>query len=445
MGMFGEGGLDRRAFLKVGAAALAIPAVGSLAGCGTSSGSATAGGGGSAAETGQLSLIYMGDATQQKAFQALFDEFNKTHPGITIKATGIAAGDWATFANTVSTQIAGGKIPDIVDVATEGQRLISSKGLLLPLDDLIARDKAVTDPFYAGIAPNLKAWSTKYGSPDGKTYFIPGGYNTVIQYCNKTVFDKAGVTLPSPDWTWDDFKNAAEQIKTKTGAFMIGLGYGFPFVDIMPWLLTNGASTMDADWKTATFNSAEAIEAATYVKSLIDAGYSPKPGGTFDAAAQYAKGNLAVLGGGRWPTLDIRRLNMVDKTQIVNWPTHKSNGSPAGWDAWPIFKASKNQEQAWTFLKWMMSKDASVFYASVGGTNVPALLEVAKSDVFLKNAPQGTELIATAIDYATPIPSPDQGAKVQTEVTKGWQAAITGTKPIADALSAANTAIQALL
>lgn len=439
--------LGRRTFLRAGAAALAIPAIGSLAGCsGTPVGGVSTGAGaGAPASTEPLNLIYLGDATQQKAFKALFDAFNKAHPNIKIKANGIAAGDWATFANTVSTQIAGGKIPDIVDVATEGQRLISSKGLLLPLDDLIARDKDVTDPFFNGIAPNLKAWSAKYGSPDGKTYFIPGGYNTVIQYCNTDVFKKAGVALPEKDWTWDDFQAAGQQIKAKTGAFLMGLGYGFPFVDIMPWLLTNGASTMDAEWKTATFNSPEAVEAATYVKSLIDAGLSPKPGGTFDAAAQYAKGNLAILGGGRWPTLDIRRLNMVDKSQIVNWPTKQGNGSPAGWDGWPIFKASKRVEDAWTFMKWMMSKEASEFYASVGGTNVPALTEVAKSQAFLSNAPKGTELIATAIDYATPIPSPDQGAKVQTEITKGWQAAITGTKPVQAALDAANQAIQALL
>ena len=34
----------------------------------------------------------------------------------------------------------------------------------------------------------------------------------------------------------------------------------------MPWLLTNGASTMDADWATATFNSPEAVAAAEFAK-----------------------------------------------------------------------------------------------------------------------------------------------------------------------------------
>ncbi|HEY9294553.1 MAG TPA: sugar ABC transporter substrate-binding protein [Microlunatus sp.] len=437
----GPGGVSRRTILKASAAALALPTAGMLAGCNDSSGQSS----GEADASGPLTLIYLGDATQQKAFNQLFAAFHKSHPKIEIKATGIAAGDWATFAQTVSTQIAGGKIPDIVDVATEGQRLMASKGLLEPLDDRIAADKDVTTPFFDGIAPNLKDWSKKYGSPDGKTYYIPGGYNTVVMYCNTEVFDKAGVDLPSKDWTWEEFREAGTKIKSKTGAFLLPLGYGFPFVDIMPWLLTNGASTLDADWKNATFASPEAIEAATYVKSLLDAGLSPKPGGTFDAAAQFAKGKLATLGGGRWPTLDIRRLNMTDKTQIVNWPKKTQDGSPAGWDGWPILKASKRKNNSWTFLKWMMSKEAGEFYASVGGTNVPALTEVAKSDVFTKDAPQGTTLMVDAINDATPIPSPDQGAQMQAAVTKGWQAALTGTQPVQAALETANKSIQALL
>lgn len=430
---------SRRSVLQVLGAGAALPALSSLAACGGSSG------GPDTAGKGELSLVYLGDATQQKAFQQLFDAFNKAHPDIKIKANGIAAKDWGSFANTVSTQIAGGKIPDIVDVATEGQQLFSSKGLLEPLDSYIAKDKKVTDAFYAGIDPHLKEWTTKYGSPDGKTYFIPGGYNTVVMYCNTEVFSKAGVDLPAPDWSWDEFETAAKQIKEKTGAYMLGIGYGFPFVDIMPWLLTNGASTMDADWKTATFASPEAIEAATFVKKLLDAGYSPKPGGAFDAPSAFAKGKLATLGGGRWPTLDIRRLKMVDKTQIVNWPKKKQNGSPVGWDGWPILKASKKKDMAWTFLTWLMSKEAGEFYASIGGTNVPALTSVAQSAVFAKDAPKGSTLLSKAVTYGAPIPSPAKGAEVQTAVTTGWQAAITGTSSVEAALKKANTQIQGLL
>jgi len=41
---------------------------------------------------------------------------------------------------------------------------------------------------------------------------------------------------------------------------------------------------------------------------MIDKGYSPVPGGTFDAPGQLAAGKLAALAGGRWPTIDMIRL-----------------------------------------------------------------------------------------------------------------------------------------
>ncbi|NGN69570.1 sugar ABC transporter substrate-binding protein [Streptomyces sp. A7024] len=421
------------------AAAAAVPAASALAACGDSGGS----GGGAA--TGELSLVYLGDATQQKSFNALFEQFNQVHPKIQIKARGIAAKDWATFANTVSTQIAGGKVPDIVQVATEGQRLFASKGLLLPLDPYLKRDKKAVDAYFADVDPKLKRWTEKYGSTDGRTYYVPGGYNTVCLYLNTDLFKKAGVDLPGDEWTWEDFRRAGLQIKEKTGAFMLPVNYVNPFLDLMPWLLTNGTSTLNAAWDKGTFDSPEAAEAATFVKSLIDDGLSPKPGGTFDGPSQYAKGKLAALAGGRWTTVDMRRIKMVGKTHIVSWPVHKGHGSPVGWDGWPILKASKKKDAAWTFLKWLMTKDASDFYAKIGGTTVPARKSVAASASFTTDAPKGTEELPKAITYGTPIPSPNQGAQVQAAIMKGWQAAITGTKPVAEALTAANTELSGLL
>jgi multiple sugar transport system substrate-binding protein len=428
----------------MGAAAAAIPAMTALGACGSSG----SGGGSGSKSSGSttLTLAYLGDASQQAAFKALFTAFNKAHPDIAIQATGIAAGDWATFANTIATRLAGGTNYDIVDVATEGQLLMSSKGVLAPLDPFIAKDKAVVDAYYAGIDPHLREWTRTYGSPDGKTYFIPGGYNPMALYCNADVFAKAGVDLPDSDWTWAEFKQAGLRIKQRTGAYLTALGDGsFPFGDIMPWLLTNGASTLSADWTQPTFDSPQAAAAASFVKSLLDAGLAPKLGGTFDAPAQMAKGKLACLGGGRWPTLDMRRLNLVSKVRILDWPTGTQKGSPIGWDGWPILSASKNKEAAWTFLKWLMSKDASVFYAQVGGTNVPALKSVAESEVFLSDAPKGTQLLAEAVGYGTPIPSPKQGAATQRVISAGWKNAITGIQPVQAALSAANQQLKPLL
>lgn len=425
----------RRRALQLFGVAATLPLLSGLSGCGANPGG----------DSAALTFLYLGDATQQKAFTALFKKFSDENPKITLKPTGIASGDWASFASTVSTQIAGGKSPDSMQVATEGQALFASKNLLAPLDPYISKNQKVVDEYYGAIDPNLKEWTQKFGSTDDSTYYMPGGYNTVVMYLNTDVFEKAGVEVPDTDWTWDEFTAAGVQIMDKTGAYLMAAGYGFPFVDIMPWLLTNGASTLNDDWTKATYNSPEAIEAAEFVRGLVVDGLTPKPGGEFDAAAQMKKGKLATLGGGRWPTLDMRRLEMVDNVKIVNWPTKKQKGSPIGWDAWPIFEASENKKEAWKLIEYLISKDASVYFAETGGTNVPARTEIAQSESFLADAPKGSELLSEAVSYATPIPSPPRGGEMQKHITEAWQKIILGNSDAESALNAANEKLSELL
>ena len=421
--------MSRRSFLlRTGGLTLATSALASslLAACGgdtsSSSGSIAPKG---AKVSGTLTIAYLGTADQQKAWESLFNLFRKQYPDVQLKAQGNPANNWAAFFDTLSTQIAGGKIPDIIQVATEGQRPFASRGLVEPLDAYLERDKAELAEFFSDIHPNLTKWNDTLSSPDGKKYFLPGEFNTMCLWYNAELFQQAGVSEPSDSWTWDDFLAAAKKFSKP------GQSYGlhvpqFYFVSVMPWLLTNGASTLNANWTKSTVNDPNAIEAAKFMRSLIQQGISPAPGGTFDPMAAFSQGKLAMFGGGRWPIIDIRRLNMVEKTKIVAWPQHTTKGSPIGWNAYPIMKASPNKEAAWAFVKFITSKEASQYFATQGGTIVPPRRSIANSDAFLSNAPKGSEKLYEALEYATPIPSPNKGNIIQHDIEDTWQQILVG-------------------
>lgn len=431
----GPGSLSRRRFLGgLGAAAFA-PAALSLAGCG---------GGSSGGADGELTFVYYGDADLQKDYDKLFTKFKQDHPDIKLKAQGIAADSWAEFANTVSTRLAGGQPLDVVQIATEGQRIFASKELLEPLDEYIGKDQELVDEYYEDTPPQLKEWLSQYASPDGKTYFIPGGYNTMAAHVSGEVFSKAGVEMPDDEWTWDDLRTMGRTIKDKTGAYLIPAGNGY-FADVMPWLLTNGASTLNDKWDTATYDSPEAIEALTFVRSLVVDGLAPKPGGEFDAATLMSQGKLAIFGAGRWGTNDLRRLKAIDGVELLPWPKQKAPGSPVGWDAWPILKGSKNKDAAWTLIKYMMSEEFGDTITTGGGAAVPARVSDATSDEFLEDAPENTELLSELLEVATPIPSPNRGAECQKVIEEAWLQGVSGTKQPDAALKEANTKLQELL
>jgi multiple sugar transport system substrate-binding protein len=417
--------------------AASVAAVGALAAC--------SGGTGSGSDASKLTFVFYGDAAQQAAVKKGYADFSKANPDITFEAQGIAAKTWAEFANTLATRIAGGAAPDVIDIATEGLGIFRSKKLIEDLGPFIKKDQADIDDYYADIDPTYKAISDKYGNPGGTTFYMPGGFNTVCLYCNNDIFQKAGVELPgSEDWTWDDFEAAAEKVKTKTGAFMLPFGTA-QFTDIMPWLLSNGASTLNADWTAPVINSPAAIEAAEFCKRMVDKGYSPKPGGTFDAATQLSNGKLAMLAGGRWPNVDMQRLKLVDKVQIVKNPKKTQNGTPIGWDTFPILTSSKNKDDAWTFIKYLTTADAATASAKAGGTNIPARKSVALSDAFLDGAPKGSDLLYAAASYATPVPSPDRGAESQKAVEEMWLKILTGSVKAEDGLSQLSDKLAGLL
>lgn len=435
--------LGRRSFLtQLGGAAL-IPAVGlPLGGCGGGdTGGGSGGGGGKPG--GSITFVYYGDANQQKSYEALFTKFRTEHPEITLKAQGIAAKSWADFANTVSTRLAGGQPLDVVQIATEGQRIFASKGLLEPLDPYIAKDQATVDAYYKDTSPQIQGWLKQYASPDGKTYYIPGGYNTMALYLSDKMFSAAGVTPPTDTWTWDEFRAAGQAIKDKTGAFLTSVGSGY-FTDVMPWLTNNGASTFNEDWTQPTLNSPAAVEALTFCRSLVVDGFAPKPGGTFDAPTALSQGKIASFGGGRWPTLDLVRLKAVDGVELVKWPMKAKAGSPVGWDAWPILKGSKNKDAAWTLISYLMSEEFGA-QTVTGGGGVPARISVATGPTFLQNAPKNSQLLYELLKVATPIPAPNRGAEIQAVIEDAWLQGISGTKDPQTALNDASTKLQGML
>jgi len=410
--------LTRRRLLRnASAGALGLTGLGAVAACG---------GGGSGDSSGPLSFVYLGTAEQQKSYNQLFAQFEKQHPDIKLKAIGTPVDNWAAFFDKVSTQLGGGVNYDLIQVATEGMQLFATRGLLQSLDEFLKRDKAVIDEYLADVHPNLTRWNKQYGSPDGNTYFLPGEFNTMALWINKDVLRKSGVDMPSDDWTWEDFLAAARQVKARTGAFMYPATAEY-FIGVMPWLLTNGASTMDASWKRATADSPQAIEAAEFNRQLVQDKLSPPPGGSFDRFSLTAQGKMAAFGGGRWPIINIRALNAVDQFSIVAWP-HKStpHGSPVGWNTYPILKSSAKQDKSWTFIKFLISKKGAGYFAKLGGTIVPARKSLAQSQDYLGNSPEGTEKLYAALDYATPIPAPARGNLIQKGVEDVWGRILNG-------------------
>jgi len=116
------------------------------------------------APSGKVRFLVYGEAANN---QPVFDSFNAQYPDVELEVVGIEGASWAAFADAVTTRIAGGEQFDVVQIATEGQRLFASRGLIEPIDDLIERDAEEVDALLADFHPKLVEWCNTLSSPDG--------------------------------------------------------------------------------------------------------------------------------------------------------------------------------------------------------------------------------------------------------------------------------------
>ncbi len=134
----------------------------------------------------------------EKAYNEIFDVYEKAHPGVTVEFVPFVATD---YNNILATGLTGEGGPDVVQLRAYGglQPLVEA-GQLLPLDGKVKTLENFT--------PDILKGAT--GIKDGHIYGVPFGIQAVAAYYNKGIFDKLGLSEPQ---TWDDFINILETLK----------------------------------------------------------------------------------------------------------------------------------------------------------------------------------------------------------------------------------------
>jgi multiple sugar transport system substrate-binding protein len=395
--------------------------------------------------TKTLTYAINGTPTYSAFWTAIADEFQKENPGVKLVQVAIPAASGANYVDTLKTRIASGLIPDIMQVATEGQYALAQTGVLEPINDYVAANKAYFDSYYNAVDKNFPAWLKLTTPPGPEQYYLPGEDQSMCMWLNRELFAAAGVALPSNDWTWDEFYAIAKRIKSKTGAYGYICDYG-SYQGIEPWLLTNGTDQMSADWKTITMDTPAVAEAASFVRKLIVDGLAvPPTAGTFDDFAYQAKGKVAMVGCGRWAIIEMRQLGFVPHLDIVQFPINKRHGSPVGWNSYGVAASSKNKAVAFEFVKFCTTVKYNQIFARLGGTAIPARLAIADSSLFTEDAPAGTTNLVKALDYSTPIPSPIGGDAIENALQKGWLNIMTGAISVEGGLKQLQEQMSSLL
>ena len=188
--------------------------------------------------------------------QGIIDDYEEENPDIKIVWEDLPQD---SIQDKLLTTTAGGNAPDVVNTWTDLTMSLAGKGALVDLN------KEATDEQKAVYNEELFN-STKY--KDG-VYAFPWYTTPQVQMFNKSLYEKAGVSVPK---TYEDIFDSAATVKEKTGAYQY-IPNAFTQILIM-----DGQKVLNDDNTKAAFNNPDVVELLGKFKKAVDSGAMPKNG-----------------------------------------------------------------------------------------------------------------------------------------------------------------------
>ncbi|HLV37705.1 MAG TPA: ABC transporter substrate-binding protein [Spirillospora sp.] len=322
---------------------------------------------GTAQDEVQLTLAgWSSHPAEDAALRAALDLFMEENPGVTVEfipspdhtltmQTAFASGDYAEVFYIDSSVL-----PNWVDA-----------GVVAPAEGMIEDVE--------GLYPALVDIFTI----DDVFYCPPKDFSTMALQYNKDLFDAAGLDYPTPDWTWDDLRAAAEAL-TDPDAGIIGLVTPPELPRWMPFMYQSGGAIFD-DEGNYVFDSPETRAALEFYIgmvrdgiagsfSLVDAGWGGEA---------FGEGRAAMAMEGNWVIQFL-----LESYPELNWGVTELPAGPAG-KATMAFTvcygvAAKNDhpEESWALVNFLTGPTGAQFVAESSFGPMPT--RPAAADAYLE-------------------------------------------------------------
>lgn len=355
---------------KTGAVLLSASMLLALVGCG---GTPTSTAGSETAETPQQGkqlnvLAWDASQTYKDITQKYIDEFEAEHPGVEVVIQYLPQG----FDEKLMALYAANEAPDIF-FATSNQYIdYADRGMLLPLDDLIAGTQEISKDDIIE--------SAKF-SYDDKLYGLAVNIQPQLLFYNKDMFAAANLPEPTDDWTWDDFQQAAAALtqKDENGKTLV---YGFQCDEYWRYFSSvfwsNGGQYFDDEVKPTQvqFNNEIALKSMKLLDDMVTSGSSPMPGvkGALAYREAFANGKVAMILDGAWMVQTFSgnpALNYGIALPPKGDVTHASNNCGT---AWVMSKNDRgNEDLAFDLWLKLNGKEIALELADYGSTQMGGL------------------------------------------------------------------------
>ncbi|MBI3972050.1 MAG: sugar ABC transporter substrate-binding protein [Chloroflexi bacterium] len=435
----------RRAIAGAGAAGIGVAGV-LAAACGPQGGQA-----GPGSTQGKVAgkVVFMSQGTDpndEQRYKPLVEQFNAKGGPVTIDLIqGDAGGSAVNAQGKLIALAAAGTAPDVFWTHAYITPNLIKLSMLTDVSPFIKKDRdfKLTSYFEAPL---------KDYEADGKQYGLPREATTTLLVINKELFQKNGVALPTPNWTWDDYLKAAQQLSKGSGAQQtwgaagfVGTGSYGVYISY-PRVWQEGGDIVDKTRTKFTLHQAPAVDQMQWIADLVRKHRVHPFGDEFPGATArevWSSGRIGMMASLSVYTNYSQAQFDWDVAHIPRGKTRATRTASAGHS---VTAASKSKDAAWEVLKYLGSKPAYEHWAKLGLT-LPTYKEVANSPLVLKpdQPPKSAKIALDAFEYARPEPISGDWGNVNSEISKAMSEAYAGKTDAKGALSGIVQIVESLL
>lgn len=300
----------------------------------------------------ELRIAWYDDGNEGAVLRDLLDRFQADNPDITVVIDTVP---YQTILDQLPLQVEAGEAPDMARV-TSGERF---RGFYLDLRPYVA------DPAYwdASFPAATLQWLREAGEESDALYGFPNQFTVTGPYINRTLFEQAGVDVPSDGSdavTWQEWTDAAAAVAEATGVYAIAMdrsGHRFAgpaFSAGATMFNEDGSITID----TPGFRSMAQLLIDWHANGLTPAEVWLGSGGTYAPGAPFfISGELAFYMSGSWQIGNFT--NNIGDTfdwEAVPNPTGEggSTGMPGG-TALVAFAQTEHPEEVARVMDYLAS------------------------------------------------------------------------------------------
>ncbi|WP_309105107.1 sugar ABC transporter substrate-binding protein [Microbacterium sp.] len=282
----------------------------------------------------------------------LADMVHEKYPDITVKFESTPFKD---YYNKLTTQAASGDLACIAGL--QAQRVPDVGSLFTDLTASFEKTDFDISEYEPSIVEGLQQ--------DGKQLAVPYDLGPYVLYYNKDLFDAAGVPVPSPGWSVEEFTAAAKAL-TKDGV------HGFvadATPDMwLPYVLSIGGDYIK-DGKPDLTNE-EVVQGFTWVTELATkekvAPAPPASGASNWPADQFRSGNAAMYVDGPWQLINTKQ-NVDFTVGLATTPAFDGTSvTTMSGTGFGVTTSCENPEEAWKAISVIIGPDAQEYIADAG-------------------------------------------------------------------------------